>query len=52
MLIIARLLIFAKGKQSNLPISAFLVLQQAVQDSADTKSCKTIPQVQLCRLIN
>ena len=35
----------------NLPISAFDVPQEAVYNAAVTKFCKTIPQVQLCRLI-
>lgn len=60
MLIIARLLIFAKGKSSavnkcqkiNLPISAFQALRQAVRGYVTIRPCKTVLQVQFCRLIS
>ena len=57
----AWLLVFAKGKQltvkekwpkANLPTSAFQALRQTVRGYVTIRPCKTVLQVQLCRLIS
>lgn len=60
-LLMALLLVFAKGKQHtvkevspkmNLPTYAFQALRQAVRGYVTIRPCKTVLQVQLCRLIS